>query len=212
MEFAKPPEVPFGVKVLDKSGRSVQLSWSAPYDGNSPLTRYLIEYKVSKGDWQTDIDRVLVPGQQTIAGVYNLMPATNYHFRLVAENDVGASEPSETVTIITAEEAPSGAPRNVKVEFVDQHTLKVSWKPPPREHWNGEIRTCSKRWNLVANRAKNTSCRSPTSSNVLEHWLRSIILIKFSLLMHQSIALEELYVSCFECTTIRPSAQPQIDD
>ena len=139
MEVAEPPEVPFGVKVLDKSGRSVQLSWSAPYDGNSPLTRYLIEYKVSKGDWQTDIDRVLVPGQQTIAGVYNLMPATNYHFRLVAENDVGASEPSETVTIITAEEAPSGAPRNVKVEFVDQHTLKVSWKPPPREHWNGEI-------------------------------------------------------------------------
>ena len=45
-DFAEPPEVPFGVKVLDKSGRSVQLSWSAPYDGNSPITRYLIEYKV----------------------------------------------------------------------------------------------------------------------------------------------------------------------
>ena len=22
---------------------------------------------------------------------------------------------------------------------MDQHTLKVSWKPPPKEHWNGEI-------------------------------------------------------------------------
>nr|ACC65888.1 Down syndrome cell adhesion molecule isoform [Daphnia pulex] len=133
------PEVPFGVKVLDKSGRSVQLSWSAPYDGNSPLTRYLIEYKISKGDWQADIDRVLVPGQQTVAGVYNLVPATTYHFRLVAENDVGSSDPSETVTIITAEEAPGGTPRGVKVEVVDQNTLKVSWKPPPKEHWNGEI-------------------------------------------------------------------------
>ncbi|XP_046638873.1 Down syndrome cell adhesion molecule-like protein Dscam2 isoform X13 [Daphnia pulicaria] len=133
------PEVPFGVKVLDKSGRSVQLSWSAPYDGNSPLTRYLIEYKISKGDWQADIDRVLVPGQQTVAGVYNLVPATTYHFRLVAENDVGSSDPSETVTIITAEEAPGGTPRGVKVEIVDQNTLKVSWKPPPKEHWNGEI-------------------------------------------------------------------------
>ncbi|KAK4008603.1 hypothetical protein OUZ56_013738 [Daphnia magna] len=135
----EPPEVPFGVKVLDKSGRSVQLSWSAPYDGNSPLTRYLIEYKISKGDWQADIDRVLVPGQQTVAGVYNLVPATTYHFRLVAENDVGSSDPSETVTIITAEEAPGGTPRGVKVEVVDQNTLKVSWKPPPKEHWNGEI-------------------------------------------------------------------------
>ncbi len=103
-DISEPPEVPFGVKVLDKSGRSVQLSWSAPYDGNSPLTRYLIEYKISKGDWQADIDRVLVPGQQTVAGVYNLVPATTYHFRLVAENEVGSSDPSETVTIITAEE------------------------------------------------------------------------------------------------------------
>lgn len=64
----------------------------------------MIEYKISKGDWQADIDRVLVPGQQTVAGVYNLVPATTYHFRLVAENDVGSSDPSETVTIITAEE------------------------------------------------------------------------------------------------------------
>ena len=54
--FAEPPEVPFGVKVLDKSGRSVQLSWSAPYDGNSPLTRYLIEYKISKGKFKNDQD------------------------------------------------------------------------------------------------------------------------------------------------------------
>ena len=43
------PEAPHGLKVLDKSGRTVQLSWSAPYDGNSPVKRYLIEYKVSKG-------------------------------------------------------------------------------------------------------------------------------------------------------------------
>lgn len=43
------PEAPRALKVLDKSGRLVQLSWSAPYDGNSPIIRYLIEYKVAKG-------------------------------------------------------------------------------------------------------------------------------------------------------------------
>jgi hypothetical protein len=89
--------------VLGKSCRSVQLSWSAPYDGNSPLTRYLIEYKNSKGDWRADIDRILIPRQQTVAGVSNLVPATMYHFRIVAENDVG-SNPSETVTITTAQD------------------------------------------------------------------------------------------------------------
>ncbi|XP_076672512.1 Down syndrome cell adhesion molecule 1 isoform X17 [Andrena cerasifolii] len=134
------PEVPYGLKVLDKSGRSVQLSWAAPYDGNSPIKRYVIEYKVSKGSWETDIDRVLVPGsQQNVAGVFNLRPATTYHLRIVAENEIGASDPSDTVTIITAEEAPSGPPTSVRVNALDQHTLKVTWKPPPREDWNGEI-------------------------------------------------------------------------
>ncbi|XP_011645363.1 Down syndrome cell adhesion molecule-like protein Dscam2 isoform X8 [Pogonomyrmex barbatus] len=134
------PEVPYGLKVLDKSGRSVQLSWAAPYDGNSPIKRYVIEYKISKGSWETDIDRVLVPGsQQNVAGVYNLRPATTYHLRIVAENEIGTSDPSDTVTIITAEEAPTGPPTSVKVDAVDQHTLKVTWKPPPREDWNGEI-------------------------------------------------------------------------
>ncbi|XP_068085343.1 cell adhesion molecule Dscam1 [Anabrus simplex] len=133
------PEVPYGLKVLDKSGRSVQLSWAAPYDGNSPIKRYLIEYKISKGTWENDIDRVLVPGSQNAAGVFNLRPATTYHLRIVAENEIGNSDPSDTVTIITAEEAPSGPPTNVKVEAEDQHTLKISWKPPEKDHWNGEI-------------------------------------------------------------------------
>ncbi|XP_044018820.1 Down syndrome cell adhesion molecule-like protein Dscam2 isoform X24 [Aphidius gifuensis] len=134
------PEVPYGLKVLDKSGRSVQLSWAAPYDGNTPIKRYIIEYKISKGSWETDIDRVLVPSsQQNIAGVFNLRPATTYHLRIVAENEIGTSDPSDTVTIITAEEAPSGPPSSVRVDALDQHTLKVTWKPPSREDWNGEI-------------------------------------------------------------------------
>ena len=42
------PETPFGLKVLDKKSRTVKLSWQAPYDGNSNLTRYVIEFKPTK--------------------------------------------------------------------------------------------------------------------------------------------------------------------
>ncbi|XP_053612829.1 cell adhesion molecule Dscam1 isoform X18 [Plodia interpunctella] len=133
------PEAPYGLKVLDKSGRTVQLSWAAPYDGNSPIKKFLIEYKRAKGNWEKDIDRVLVPGDATEAGVFSLRPATAYHIRIVAENDLGTSEPSETVTIITAEEAPTGPPQDVKVDAVDKHTLRVTWKPPPPQDWNGEL-------------------------------------------------------------------------
>ncbi|XP_062527464.1 cell adhesion molecule Dscam2 isoform X38 [Bombyx mori] len=133
------PEAPYGLKVLDKSGRTVQLSWAAPYDGNSPIKKFLIEYKRAKGNWEKDIDRVLVPGDATEAGVFSLRPATAYHIRIVAENELGTSEPSETVTIITAEEAPTGPPQDVKVDAADKHTLRVTWKPPAPQDWNGEL-------------------------------------------------------------------------
>uniref|UniRef100_A0A6P4EB18 Down syndrome cell adhesion molecule-like protein Dscam2 isoform X14 n=1 Tax=Drosophila rhopaloa TaxID=1041015 RepID=A0A6P4EB18_DRORH len=132
------PEMPYALKVLDKSGRSVQLSWAQPYDGNSPLDRYIIEFKRSRASW-TEIDRVIVPGHTTEAQVQKLSPATTYNIRIVAENAIGTSQSSEAVTIITAEEAPSGKPQNIKVEPVNQTTMRVTWKPPPRTEWNGEI-------------------------------------------------------------------------
>ncbi|KAL9920281.1 Down syndrome cell adhesion molecule 1 isoform 13-T13 [Glossina fuscipes fuscipes] len=132
------PEMPYALKVLDKSGRSVQLSWAQPYDGNSPLTRYIIEFKRSRASWD-EIDRVMVPGHTTEAQVQKLSPATTYNIRIVAENAIGTSQSSEAVTIITAEESPSGKPQNIKVEPVNQTTLRVTWKPPARSEWNGEI-------------------------------------------------------------------------
>ncbi|XP_041675644.1 Down syndrome cell adhesion molecule-like protein Dscam2 isoform X23 [Drosophila eugracilis] len=132
------PEMPYALKVLDKSGRSVQLSWAQPYDGNSPLVRYIIEFKRSRASW-SEIDRVIVPGHTTEAQVQKLSPATTYNIRIVAENAIGTSQSSEAVTIITAEEAPSGKPQNIKVEPVNQTTMRVTWKPPPRTEWNGEI-------------------------------------------------------------------------
>ncbi|XP_074036525.1 Down syndrome cell adhesion molecule 1 isoform X49 [Leptinotarsa decemlineata] len=133
------PEVPYGLKVLDKSGKTVQLSWVSPYDGNSPIKKFVIEYKPSKGSWDKNSERVLIPGDQTEAGIFTLRPATTYHIRIIGENDIGTSDPSETVTIITAEEVPSGPPSSIRIEAEDQHSLKVYWKPPLRDQWNGDI-------------------------------------------------------------------------
>uniref|UniRef100_A0A182WFX7 Down syndrome cell adhesion molecule n=1 Tax=Anopheles minimus TaxID=112268 RepID=A0A182WFX7_9DIPT len=139
MIIQEPPEMPYALKVLDKSGRTVQLSWAKPYDGNSLLKRYIIEFKRSRGSWENDIDRVIVPGDTNEAQVQQLSPATTYNIRIVAENDIGVSDPSDVVTIITAEEAPSGKPQTIKVEAINQSTLRVSWKAPARAEWNGDI-------------------------------------------------------------------------
>lgn len=56
------------------------------------------------GTWETDISKVEATGDKTEISVVNLHPATTYHFRIVAENVVGLSKPSDPVTIITSEE------------------------------------------------------------------------------------------------------------
>ncbi|KAL1383367.1 hypothetical protein pipiens_013159 [Culex pipiens pipiens] len=139
MIIQEAPEMPYALKVLDKSGRTVQLSWAKPYDGNSPLKRYIIEFKRSRGTWENDVDRVIVPGHTNEAQVQKLSPAITYNIRIVAENEIGVSDSSEVVTIITAEEAPSGKPQAIKVDPINQTTLRVSWKAPPRAEWNGDI-------------------------------------------------------------------------
>jgi Down syndrome cell adhesion molecule-like protein 1 len=47
---------------------------------------------------------VIVPGHTNEAQVQKLSPATTYNIRIVAENEIGVSDNSEVVTIITAEE------------------------------------------------------------------------------------------------------------
>lgn len=71
--------------------------------------------------------------------ISNLMPASKYSFRVIAENNVGESLPSETVTITTSEEAPSAPPTEVQVEATQSRILRVSWKAPLKAMWNGEI-------------------------------------------------------------------------
>ncbi|CAL4149051.1 unnamed protein product, partial [Meganyctiphanes norvegica] len=98
------PEPPTRLKILDKSSRSVDLSWTPPYDGNSPITRYIIEYKISNLNWYQDGERIIVDGNQNIASILDLRPATIYHLRIVARNEIGESDPSVTVTVITSKE------------------------------------------------------------------------------------------------------------
>jgi len=61
-------------------------------------------FKTIIGTWETDVQKVEATGDKTEMSVVSLHPATSYHFRIVAENGVGVSKPSDPVTIITSEE------------------------------------------------------------------------------------------------------------
>ncbi len=42
------PDAPTNLEVLEVKSRTVKLSWKRPYDGNSPVLSYLVQYKPLK--------------------------------------------------------------------------------------------------------------------------------------------------------------------
>jgi hypothetical protein len=54
--------------------------------------------------WQAQPLKLTVPGTQTSATVQNLNPACSYHLRIMAENRLGLSDPSEVIQVTTQEE------------------------------------------------------------------------------------------------------------
>ena len=78
-------------------------------------------------NWRTMPRQVAAPEASTLT-VRNLTPFLEYALRLVANNVVGASPPSEpTKRFQTIQAPPSHAPHNVTVRAVSATQLRVRW-------------------------------------------------------------------------------------
>jgi hypothetical protein len=90
------PGVPIGVTPIASSGQ-VALSWTAPSNtGNTAITDYVVEYKLSADSlWTTFNDGVSTGTTATVTGLTN---GSSYNFRVSAVNAVGTGSPSSTAT------------------------------------------------------------------------------------------------------------------
>ncbi|XP_022256217.1 Down syndrome cell adhesion molecule-like protein Dscam2 isoform X3 [Limulus polyphemus] len=142
----EPPDSPRKIEVLEKKSRSARIGWSVPFNGNSNLTRYLVQCSPSQ-DWQHQVVNLTVDRIENSAELMGLRPAQSYRCRVRAENNIGIGHPSDLVSVITAEEVlaysttvPGGPPRGVKADALDSQTVRVTWQPPEKELWNGPLK------------------------------------------------------------------------
>ncbi|GFO29921.1 Down syndrome cell adhesion molecule [Plakobranchus ocellatus] len=135
----EPPEPPKDLKVVNVSSREADVTWKKPFDGNSPITNYTVQYKNATEIWQGVLPNISVKWDKLYATLTPLLPAFNYHIRVIAHNAVGGSEPSNVVEVATEEEAPTGPPDRVTVQAVGSQALKVIWDPPIVGYQNGKI-------------------------------------------------------------------------
>lgn len=146
-----PPERPSQLKSREIWSRSALVSWQSPQLAGSRITNYTIQYwrlnqasPVASVGSQSNLqnhrrESIQVDGLQNSAYLVNLMPSLTYEVSVIAHNQVGQSEPSESIIINTSEEEPSAPPSDVVVEPKGSTTLRVTWKIPPLETLNGKL-------------------------------------------------------------------------
>ncbi|XP_045434535.1 neuronal cell adhesion molecule isoform X23 [Pipistrellus kuhlii] len=123
------PNPPFDLELTDQLDKSVQLSWTPGDDNNSPITKFIIEYENAMheaGLWHHQAE---VPGTQTRAQL-KLSPYVNYSFRVMAENSLGRSSPSEaSEQYLTKAAEPDKNPMMVEGLGSEPDNLVITWQP-----------------------------------------------------------------------------------
>lgn len=125
------------MEAIEVGSRTVKIAWKRPFDGNSPVLSYVVQYQPHKSGYERnalpsyDVEwrnpttvNLSVPVLRNTMGadgnaketavVTGLSPATTYVLRMLAENEIAKSMFSDPIIIKTQEEAPTESPYNVQ--------------------------------------------------------------------------------------------------
>ncbi|KAI8786801.1 receptor-type tyrosine-protein phosphatase F, partial [Biomphalaria glabrata] len=102
------PQAPTRLAIHEKTPSSVMLRWEGDMNSVEPIRSYIIEYQiVNKGKGgeykRSDVMELKTGGTRPFYQVTNLKPYTTYIFKVIAENSVGRSRPSNAEEATTAE-------------------------------------------------------------------------------------------------------------
>ena len=127
--FLGPPDPPVDVDWSEQNGRKVKVSWTMGRDNRSPAFQVYIQgrtaFEVDK--WTT----ILISNNtKTRASKYiELSPWTEYKLRVISENKVGRSVPSEETKswIRIPPAAPEVYPTNIQGVGTAPSELLITW-------------------------------------------------------------------------------------
>ncbi|XP_069832105.1 neuronal cell adhesion molecule isoform X3 [Dendropsophus ebraccatus] len=123
------PDPPSDLELTDRLDRSVQLSWVPGDDNNSPITEFIIEYEDAMhepGVWHIHSK---VSGTQATATL-PLSPYVDYSFRVIAVNEIGRSDHSDSSErYMTKSAEPDTNPSGIKGMGTEPDNLVITWNP-----------------------------------------------------------------------------------
>ena len=119
------PSTP-GAPTPTRGDTQVSLTWTAPSNGGSAITDYLVQYSSNSGSsWTTFADGTSATTSATVTGLAN---GTSYVFRIAAVNVAGTSSYSSASTAVT----PAGVPvaPAAPTATAGNASVSLSWTAP----------------------------------------------------------------------------------
>jgi hypothetical protein len=107
---------------------NVVLNWAAPSPGTSPITDYVVQFKLaSDSTWTTFTDGTSTATSANLTGLVSL---SSYNFRVAAVTAVGQGPWSGTHTATTMGIGLPGAPGNLTGYANNSSTVTLMWTAP----------------------------------------------------------------------------------
>ena len=124
--YTEVPDAPFNVTITNNSQRSQVLSWVAPFDGNRPITQFVIYVSSSRqlnltqiypplgggrtrrqttGDSTDPVPSVTLTDDLTTVIVSDIIPFVKYSYTVEAINELGRSDMSQPSLSVKTEAA-----------------------------------------------------------------------------------------------------------
>ncbi|XP_071965988.1 protein sidekick-2-like isoform X2 [Antedon mediterranea] len=144
------PHAPLNLiaQLSNVQARTIVLSWTPGFDGNSPLVRYIVEQQEDLDAFATILTNVN-PTDTTLTVKDSIRPAHSYRYRITPVNSVGAGSTSAvTDRVSLPEEPPDDPPQGVVASARSTTEISMEWQAPPSETLNGILQGYNIRYRL----------------------------------------------------------------
>ncbi|XP_058794092.1 protein sidekick isoform X3 [Phymastichus coffea] len=191
------PEPPTKLALSNIDAFSIVLQFTPGFNGNASISKWIVQAQTARNTTWHTISEIYDPDAKKIT-VEGLTPFMQYKLRLIANNVVGPSAPSEpTKEFQTIQAPPSHPPRNVTVRAMSATELRVRWIPLQQVEWYGNPRGYNITYTAVrTNKSKSISIDDHTANSyVLENM--------------EEFALYEIYMHAYNdvgSSTLSPKA------
>lgn len=120
------PSQPTPVLRSGSASTAITFSWTAPSNGGSAITSYIVQSNLGQG---STLYQIAVTGASTTSyQALNLITSVTYSFSVIAVNDVGQSLASVPTPLVSA--TTPGAPSAPQKVSSTTSTITISWNAP----------------------------------------------------------------------------------